>query len=102
MLRYIKIFMFPCCISKLNEIQFYNILVLLHQDETIAAGFIVGLGGQQPENNDPKLENTGFAAEIPELPSSFDPDFSEDIKGTKYLWDFFVEIHVKLFIFVHI
>eukprot|EP00105_Crassostrea_gigas_P044415 XP_019928563.1 PREDICTED: uncharacterized protein LOC105342369 [Crassostrea gigas] len=53
---------------------------LVLMDETLAAGFIVGLGGQQPENNDPKLENTDFAAEIPELPSSFDPDFSDDIK----------------------
>ena len=54
---------------------------LSYQDETLAAGYIVGLGGQQQEHNDPKLENTEFAAEIPELPSSFDPDFSIDIKG---------------------
>ena len=37
-------------------------IILSYQDETLAVGNIVGLGGQQQEHNDPKLENTEFAA----------------------------------------
>lgn len=59
------------------------------KDETLAAGVIVGIGGQQPENNDPTLENTDVAAEIPDLPSSFDPDFSVDIKGDFRIFSWF-------------
>lgn len=74
---------------------FYAKLV---QNEAIAAGVIVGLAGQQPENNDPSLENTEFAAEIPELPSEFEPDFIDDIKGcySSILWNFYVlKMHLK-------
>lgn len=53
------------------------------QFETIAAGVIVGLGGQAPQNNTPTLNNTNFAIPPTNPPADADPD---DTKAIKCKW----------------
>ena len=52
------------------------------QAETIAAGAIVGLGGEKEENNDPTLSNTEEADPMEDFPDdTMDPDTTETTKS---------------------
>jgi hypothetical protein len=52
------------------------------QAETLAAGVIVGLMGEDEQNKDPSLSNTDQAAPIEDFPdSSEDPDDTIAIKS---------------------
>lgn len=60
--------------SQEKLIYLFSFFFLLTKGETLAAGVIVGLGGENELNKDPTLSNTEQAAPIPEFEDTSDFD----------------------------
>ncbi|XP_062616058.1 uncharacterized protein LOC134277763, partial [Saccostrea cucullata] len=53
---------------------------LVFKGVTLAAGVIVGLGGQKEENNNTQIANASQAKPIDDLPKSSEPEYTKEIK----------------------